>query len=162
MGRRASVTLLGLITGLGSLFVIFFSKGLVALDTMDFWVGTALIFVLATFQVVLYAWVLGVEKGRAFAAEGAEMHLPAAFSFIIKYVSPVYLLTVFVFWAILNFPGYVKQILAGGVPLMTVSLLGALTVFLLLLIGIGGKRWKAEERGAVPLPPYDERAEVRR
>ena len=60
--RNKSVTLLGLLTAAGSLFVVYNSKGLAALDTMDFWVGTAMIFVLATLQVILYGWVLGIEK----------------------------------------------------------------------------------------------------
>ena len=56
-------TLLGLITAMGSFFVIWFSKDLAALDTMDFWVGTAMIFVLAMVQVILFAWVFGTDRG---------------------------------------------------------------------------------------------------
>jgi len=82
IGRRASVAILGMITALGSLFVIYISRGLVALDTMDFWVGTASILVLATLQVILFSWVLGVEKGCAFAQECAQMRLPRGFEFM--------------------------------------------------------------------------------
>ena len=44
VGRRVSVTLLGLLTCLGCGFVVYFSGDLKALDTLDFWVGTFLIF----------------------------------------------------------------------------------------------------------------------
>lgn len=160
LGRRASVALLGLITLLGSLFVIYFSKGLVALDTMDFWVGTAMIFVLALVQVVLYSWVFGAEKGNRFAMEGAQMRLPRVFNFVIKYVSPVYLLTVFVLWCYVpeNLPSYIKTLKEGGVPLMTVFVIAGVTAFLLILIHLAGKRWNAEEKdtsspGQLPSDP---------
>jgi len=146
IGRRASVTLLGLITALGSFFVIWFSKDLVALDTMDFWVGTAMIFVLAMVQVILFAWVFGVDKGMKFAAIGAEMPLPKVFRFVIKYVSPLYLIIVFVMWCTNNLPGYLTQLKKGGVPLLTVGLIAAVTIFLLILINIAGRRWLAETK----------------
>jgi hypothetical protein len=151
IGRRASVTLLGMITVLGSLFVIYFSKDLLALDTMDFWIGTAAIFILATVQVVLYGWVFGVERGRRVASEGAQIPLPRAFGFIIKYISPVYLLVVFVLWSQVNLPGYVKALGKGGVPLFTIGVMVGLAAFLFVLINLAGKRWKAEERGAALL-----------
>ncbi|HNS00424.1 MAG TPA: sodium:calcium symporter [Planctomycetota bacterium] len=146
IGRRASVAILGLASVGGSLFIIYFSKNLSALDTMDFWVGTALIFVFATCQVVLYAWVLGVEKGAVIAAEGAELRQPRVFKFIVKYVSPVYLLAVFVMWCSIKLPGYVKDLADGGVPLLTVGMIAGLAIFLLLLISVGGSRWHAETR----------------
>jgi SNF family Na+-dependent transporter len=152
IGRRAAVAILGLITSMGSLFVIYFSGDLLALNTMDFWVGSAMIFVLATVQVILFSWVFGVEKGCAFAHEGAQMRLPRGFKFVIKYVSPLYLLTVFGFWCYLNFPDEVKKLRAGGVPLLTLGVIGTVLVFFVVLIAIAGKRWNAEARGALPPP----------
>ena len=46
LGRHASVAFLGLITAIGSGYVVYFSKDLVALDTFDFWIGTLMIVVL--------------------------------------------------------------------------------------------------------------------
>ena len=156
IGRRASVTILGLFTFLGSLFVIYFSKGLAALDTLDFWVGTAMIFVLATVQVILYSWVFGVDKGYKFAMEGAQMRLPRVFNFVIKYISPVYLLTVFVLWCYHkdNLPAYYTKLTSGGedarVPLLALGVIAGSIVFFLILINIAGKRWKAETRDTSP------------
>jgi SNF family Na+-dependent transporter len=148
IGRRASVAILGLLTGMGSLFVIFFSKDLVALDTLDFWVGTAFLFVLATVQVILYGWVFGVEKGYAFALEGAELRLPRAFNFVIKYVSPLYLLVVFAMWCghENNLPRYVKQLADQPVAILSLGVIGVVAVFLLILIYQAGPRWKAESK----------------
>jgi len=159
IGRRASVAILGLITALGSFFVIYFSAGLAALDTIDFWVGTALIFVLATLEVILFGWVFGAKRGYEEAHRGAELRIPRVFPFVIKYVSPSYLLIVFTFWAFDNLPGRLQQMRTGGVPLYTVFLLGSVFVFLLLLTRIAGQRWQAETRDA---PPTSEAAPARR
>ena len=39
--RKRSTALLGFITAVGSGFVVYFSKDIKALDTLDFWVGTS-------------------------------------------------------------------------------------------------------------------------
>ncbi|MCH7599290.1 MAG: sodium-dependent transporter [Myxococcales bacterium] len=148
IGRKASVTLLGALTGAGSLFVIYFSEGLAALDTMDFWAGTALIFVLATLQVILFGWVLGVDKGIEEAHRGAQLQLPKIFGFVIKYVSPVYLLTIFVFWCRDNLPDYIENLKKGGVPLMAVGIIVAVFILFLVLVRIAGKRWDQQDSAA--------------
>ena len=144
VGRRASVTLLGLITALGSFFVIYFSKGMLALDTMDFWVGTALIFVLATVEVILFAWVFGIDRGYGELMNGAQMPVPKIWKFVLKYVSPVYLLIVFGLFCTYNLPDYITTMREGGVPLYSIGVIAVVTIFLLILIGIAGPRWNAE------------------
>ena len=105
IGRKASVSLLGFITLIGAAFVTFFSADLVALDALDFWVATFGIFVLATIQVILYGWVLGVDKGFEELDQGASVRVPRFVKYLIKYVSPVFLLVIFGFWAVQKLPG---------------------------------------------------------
>ncbi len=105
--RRASVALLGTITLIGAFFVMYFSAGVKALDSLDFWVGNVLIYVLATIQVILFAWVLGVDKGFKEAARGAAFSIPGIFKPIIKFVSPVFLLVIFAGWLAFNVFGVV-------------------------------------------------------
>jgi hypothetical protein len=106
IGRKASVALLGFITAIGCGFVVWFSKDVKALDTLDFWVGTCLIFVLATIQIIMFGWVLGIEKGWKEAHVGAALRIPRIFKPIMKYVSPLFLLTIFIMWFFLNVLGY--------------------------------------------------------
>ncbi len=54
--RRASVAGLGFATLMGSMAVVYFSKETTVLSTMDYWVGTFLIYLLATIQVILFGW----------------------------------------------------------------------------------------------------------
>jgi SNF family Na+-dependent transporter len=163
IARKASVALLGMITGMGSFFLIYFSKGSLALDTMDFWIGTALIFVLAMVQVILYAWVFGAEKGFQFANEGADLRLPRVFNFVIRYISPTFLLVVFVMWCWQKLPEKIENLQEEGMQgaILALGVIGAVLICFLILVSIAGTRWKAESRDTSPrdkLPAFTEEA----
>ncbi len=106
INRKMSVAILGLITALGSGFVLYFSEGLKALDTLDFWVGTFLIFVLATLQILVFGWVWGVRDGLKEANRGSILRLGPAIGWVMKYLSPAFLLTIFFMWVVVNVFGY--------------------------------------------------------
>jgi NSS family neurotransmitter:Na+ symporter len=144
--RHASVAFLGLITALGSGFVIYFSKGLMALDTLDFWTGTMAIFVLAIVQSLLYGWVLGIERGEREAHYGAHLRIPRVVQYVLKYVTPLYLLVIFAGVCITQGGNYVKSLMASPVALMSVAFLGLVLAFLLVMVHIAGRRWEAEGR----------------
>jgi SNF family Na+-dependent transporter len=146
IGRKASCAILGLVTVPGSLFVIYFSKGLTALGTIDFWVGSLLVFILATLEVILFAWVFGAERGTEYARQGAQMKLPRVFAFTIRYISPTYLLIVFGLWAYYNLPDEIKGFGESSVKLYSVLIISAVAVFLVMLIQVAGKTWRVEGR----------------
>ncbi|HMQ16628.1 MAG TPA: sodium-dependent transporter [Phycisphaerae bacterium] len=148
IGRRASVALLGLLTLLGSLFVVYYSKGLTALGVLDDWVGTVVIVVLATVQVILFAWVFGARRGRQFAEQDSEIRLPRLFVFLIKYVAPVYLLFVLGSWCYADLPRKLAQLGSDRVAFLSICLVLAIMAFLLVLIYVGGRRWNVERLGA--------------
>jgi len=151
IGRRGSVTLLGLITALGSFFVIYFSKNLVALDTFDFWVGNALIFVAATILVILVAWVFGAERAYAEAHRSAALRIPRVWKFVIKYISPTYLLTIFILWCCRNLPDRVRELGGNQVAVLAVLVLAAIIAFLLVMVNVASRRW-GDPRRHVELP----------
>ncbi|MEO1498453.1 MAG: sodium-dependent transporter [Planctomycetota bacterium] len=142
--RPASAALLGLVSAMGSGFILFFSGGMVALDTFDFWVGTALIVVLAFIQSLLYGWALGIDRGAEIAHEGAKLRIPHVVQLMLKYVVPVYLLVIFVasFWQSLG--EKIGQIRESTVVFGSVLFIGVVATFLLVLIGLAGRRWEAE------------------
>lgn len=106
INRKQSVAILGMITGLGCLFVVYFSGSLKALDTLDFWVGTFLIYILATIQIIVFAWVMGIPEGFREAHVGSFMRIPSIFGVIMKWVTPVFLILIFFFWVSQNIFGY--------------------------------------------------------
>ena len=75
--RRAAVTLLGFVTLSGSLFIIYFSKDLKALDRLDFWVGNVFIYILATVIIIYFGWIIGDEFSLAVAKWRSVCLLPS-------------------------------------------------------------------------------------
>jgi SNF family Na+-dependent transporter len=150
IGRKASVAILGFITLVGSLFVAYFSKGFTALDTLDFWMANFFIFIFATIQSIVFAWVLGIDKGMAELERGAEIRLPRILPFVLKYVSPAYLLIIFALWAWRNLPDRLRAIArppAEGPPVVLFSIMLILVVaaFFGTVVAIANRTWDKEE-----------------
>ena len=145
--RHASATLLGLVTALGGLFVVYFSQGLKALDTFDFWIGTFMIFVLAMVQSVMYGWIFGIDKGHKEAHKGAHIRIPWFVQIMLKYVVPVYLLIIFVGTLYQKGMDYIKS-LADPVVLASVMFMSSILAFLMIMVYVAGQRWNNEGRFA--------------
>jgi len=149
VGRNIATTIVTAVVFCGSLFVIWFSEGLTALDTLDFWVGTFLIFVFATVQIIVFSWIFGVDRGIAEAEQGAQMRIPRVFRFIMKYVTPAYLLVVFGGFVYQVADKYVnkperselQKIVDSPVAQYSLLLLAAVLVGLLITIRVGERRW---------------------
>lgn len=142
LDRKKSSAALLMITLGGSLFVAYYSRGLEALNTMDFWAGTFFIFVLALFQVIVAGWLFGVDKVLAEAAIGSRVRIPKILPFVIKYVCPAFLGTIFVMWCVQNLPGELNKIHKNPVTQITVVFLfGAMTLFV-GLTHIAVSRWR--------------------
>ncbi|MEW6249502.1 MAG: sodium-dependent transporter [Planctomycetota bacterium] len=162
LSRRGSVTLLCVLTVLGNLFVLYFSKGLAALDTLDFWAAEVGILVFGTLEVILLAWFFGARRGHALAAEGAELHPPRwVYTVLMRFVTPMALLTVLVAWCYFNAGDRVKTLKAGGVPAYAIGVIVALLLFYLVLAHLADRRWRWEGARGFPVIPTGE-AEVPR
>lgn len=130
IGRKGSVGLLGTLTALGTGFVAWFSRDLKALDTLDFWVGTFLIFVLAMIQIVLFGWAFGIDRGWEELHRGGAIQLPRFFRPVFRYVCPAFLVTIFVLWFLENVVGlgraapsvYVADLIEKGQPVAWLSI----------------------------------------
>jgi len=151
MGRRLSVTCLSMLTATGGLLVVYFSKDLIALDVLDFWVGTVCIFVLATMQVLVVGWAFGVKRAQEESARGAAFKVPRVFWFLIKYVAPVYLLVIFIAWCYQNVPAYISNVANlnsedRGTVLLMLAFIFVLLIFFGMLVHLAGKNWKAQGR----------------
>lgn len=151
ISHRGATILVAALCIAGNLFVLWFSKGLVALDTLDFWVGTFMIFVVAGTQIICFSWVFGVDKGLDEAHRGAQLRIPRIFRFIIKYISPTYLIVIFAGFCWYNLPPYVRSVLgdsAAGVPpnrsviYAWLVILGSIAM-LMIVTAIGSRRWRA-------------------
>lgn len=100
--RKKAVMIIGLLTLMGSFLVIYYSKDLKAMATFDFWIGTFMIFVVTTINLLIFGWVFGTEKAFEEAHKGAALRIPGFFKWVIKYICPAYLLTIFFLWVALE------------------------------------------------------------
>ncbi|HRI82740.1 MAG TPA: sodium:calcium symporter, partial [Opitutaceae bacterium] len=108
--------------------------------------------------IIIFGWVGGVEKGWKIAHEGAEMRIPDIFKVIIKYITPAFLVAIFVMFTLKNVfgwnfslgaaefnpTGYVQDLVGekpNHVARLSVGLIVIMTIFSLLLVNIAGKVW---------------------
>ncbi|QDV74899.1 sodium-dependent transporter [Botrimarina mediterranea] len=140
--RPASASLLGLISALGSGFILYFSKGMVALDTFDFWIGTTLIVILALIQSILYGWKLGIDRGAKIAAEGAKFPIPRLVQYLLKYFVPTYLIVILAVSGYKDLGPRLAIITEDTVALSSISFIAVVGAFLLILIHVAGRRWR--------------------
>ncbi len=159
--RRQSVLFLGMITAIGSFLVLYFSKDLKALDTIDFWVGTVGVFIQGTVLVIVFSWVLGVERGWEEAHHGAEIRIPGVFKPILKYITPTFLIAIFALFLAGDVFGWnfsltsprfaptarITDLIgtadrpANPVAIMCMVFIAIVTVFAAMLVGQSGHRW---------------------
>ncbi|MDO1449505.1 sodium-dependent transporter [Rhodocytophaga aerolata] len=87
-----SFGLIVLILGLPTVF--FFNEGV--FDQYDYWAGEVSLVVFALLETILFAWVFGMDKGWKEITDGADIHIPGFYRLVIKWITPVLLLFVFI------------------------------------------------------------------
>lgn len=92
--NKASWTFGLVVLALGLPTVFFFNYGV--FDEYDYWVGTVALVVFALTEVVLFSWVFGLDKGWKEITDGADIRVPKIYRFIIKWITPVMLIVVFI------------------------------------------------------------------
>lgn len=82
---------IALIMGLPT--VIFFQQGV--FDEYDYWAGTVSLVLFAMLETILFSWIFGMEKGWKAITSGADIKVPIIYKYIIKFVTPVMLIIIF-------------------------------------------------------------------
>lgn len=99
MDRKKAVATLAITVLVAVQFVVFFQKyGF--LDEMDYWAGTFGLVVFALIETVLFMWVFGADKAWEEMNAGGDFRIPNFFYGIMKYVTPLILLIVMLWWLI--------------------------------------------------------------
>ena len=91
--RKAAFSFGGLVFLMGMPTVLFFQKGV--FDEYDYWAGTVSLVVFALAETLIFSYRFGIDKGWAELNKGADMKIPLIYKPIIKYVTPLMLLVVF-------------------------------------------------------------------
>jgi len=85
-------------------------------DEFDHWAGTFSLVVFALLEAILFAWVFGMKRGWEELMHGADLAVPRVFYYIMKYVTPVFLIVILVanfFQPKVGWDGYVRAIANG-------------------------------------------------
>lgn len=154
--RGKATTAMVVIGVIGSGMTLWFTQDGVFWSTLDFWVGTFLIFVMAGVQVIAFGWFFGMDRGWQQIHEGALIQLPRIIKPIIKYVAPLYLIIVFIGFSVQNLPASIRGVAASPPARLAVGLIGVIILGMLIVVRMGEKRWRAlgmDLDDRKPLPP---------
>jgi SNF family Na+-dependent transporter len=133
--RKKAVWVFGIVAFILCQPAIFFLKNGVV-DELDFWGGTFFLVVFATMETILFAWVFGMENAWDEIHKGADMRVPTIYKFIIKYVTPLFLITILLTWFWQEWLPIIlmKNVTATNRIYILGTRLGLLLVFLILAI----------------------------
>jgi SNF family Na+-dependent transporter len=110
--------------------VIFFKYGF--LDELDFWAGTIGLVFFAVLEIGIFSWIFGVKKGWEEIHKGADIRVPRVFKFIIKYITPLYMIVILVGWTYQD--AISKFLMKGEEQARHPYLWGARALFLVIII----------------------------
>lgn len=133
INRRRAVKIFAVVSFIFCQPAIFFlGRGVV--NELDFWGGTFALVLFATIQTILFVWIFGMEKAWEEIHLGAQIRIPRIYKFIIKYITPLFLLFILGFWFIQQgIPVILMQGVAPQDRLFVLSTrLGLLLMFLIL------------------------------
>lgn len=143
LSRREATVLFAVITFLLCQPVIFFLPNGV-LGEMDFWGTTVSLVVFATVEVILFGWVFGIDRAWTELHAGSDIRIPRVYRFIIRYVTPLMLLTILGTWIYNDWKRqlFLENVKDADKPIVLMTRFGlmGLFVFLLLMVRIVWKR----------------------
>ena len=90
---RSALIFGGSVFLLGLVCVCFYAGG--SFDEFDFWTGTFSLVVFALAEAVIFAYIFGIERGWEEITRGADMRVPRIFRYVIKYITPIFILIIF-------------------------------------------------------------------
>jgi hypothetical protein len=124
-------------------------------DEFDFWSGTFALVVFALLESVVFAWVFGMDRGWAEITRGAQLRVPVIFRWVIRWVTPSFILLVFL-GALIEPAGgdwaaAVRALLhGGGWPFAAESVIGRV-----LHLDMADPRWIDDAGRATPVMVKD-------
>jgi SNF family Na+-dependent transporter len=133
--RRKAVAILGIACFILCQPVIFL-LGRGVLDELDFWGGTFCLVIFATIETILFVWVFGIEQAWEEIHIGADIKIPKIYKFIIKYITPTFLILILGFWFWQDWIPVIKMtnVACKNKPYVLATRVGLLTIIITLSI----------------------------
>jgi neurotransmitter:Na+ symporter, NSS family len=114
--------------------VFFLKNGVV--DELDFWGGTVFLVVFGLIETILFAWVFGMNNAWEEIHKGADMKIPRIYKFIIKYITPSFLIFILTMWAVQEWAPVIsmKNVAEADKPYVLGTRIGLIAFFALLAL----------------------------
>lgn len=97
ISKKKAVIIFGIASFILCQPAIFFLKNGVV-NELDFWGGTFCLVLFAACETILFGWIFGMEKAWEEIHHGADMRIPKIYKFIIKYITPLFLILILIAW----------------------------------------------------------------
>jgi len=143
LSRREAIIIFATITFILCQPVIFF-LGNGVLGEMDFWGTSVSLVVFGTIEAILFGWVFGIDRAWTELHQGSDIRIPGFYRWIIKYVTPLMLLTIIGVWIWQEWKGklLMEEVEQANRPFVLMTRIGlmGLFAFLLLMVWVVWKR----------------------
>lgn len=142
--KNAAKTVAALGLTLGLFHVVFYHKGVH--QEWDYWAGTFGLVVFATIEIILFSFIFGIDRGWDELHHGADLRIPAFYKPVMKWVTPLFLVTLLGWWGITQaIPTFLMRNVSDAttIPYLWFS---RLLMLLLVVIGIWLVRWAWSQR----------------
>ncbi|NLN92832.1 MAG: sodium-dependent transporter [Candidatus Hydrogenedens sp.] len=95
--RKKAVNIMGFVIFLlMQPVILFMHHGL--LDELDYWMGEFCLVLFAAIETILFSWIFGAVRGWEELHQGAELKVPRIFFYIIKYITPTFMVILLGWW----------------------------------------------------------------
>jgi neurotransmitter:Na+ symporter, NSS family len=68
------------------------------MEELDFWGGTFCLVLFGTVEAIIFGWMFGIDRAWRETHYGADIILPRIFKFVLKYVTPTFLIIILITW----------------------------------------------------------------
>ena len=141
--KKAAMVVVSFLFIFGNFIVFNIEHGVI--DELDFWIGTVGLVVFSFLEIIIFAWIFGMDKAWDEINEGSAIKIPRIFYYMIKYVTPVSLAILLVVWTYQA--GFDLLLLRNANPedmpflLMTRGIIVGLILVGVLLVRRVSKNW---------------------
>ncbi len=106
LSRTKSVLITMGVLFVSVLMVIFIDQ---TLDEWDFWAGTIGIVIFGLVEVVMFMWIFGGDRAWAEMNRDSKIRVPRFFYYVLRYITPLFMLVLIVWWCIELLPGQLAK-----------------------------------------------------
>ncbi|HML75593.1 MAG TPA: sodium-dependent transporter [Anaerohalosphaeraceae bacterium] len=137
LSRREAIIIFATVTFILCQPVIFF-LGNGVLGEMDFWGTSVSLVVFGTIEAILFGWVFGIDRAWTELHQGSDIRIPGFYRWIIKYVTPLMLLTIIGVWVWQEWKSklLMEEVEQANRPFVLMTRIGLMGLFAFLLIMI--------------------------